>query len=140
MTPTRRRDGWSVRRATAVPAGRAAICTARRGGARGDPALAVIVLVEAGHDPQQGRLAGAVDAEHTDLGVGVERQMDVIEHLPGRVALGQTLHEVNELASHRDPLKPEDLWKFAAADVAARPGKGNHGNPFSIRSPRMNTG
>jgi hypothetical protein len=66
--------------------------------------------------------------------------MDVIEHLPGRVALGQTLHEIDELASHRDPLKPEDLWKFAAADVAARPPKGNRGNPFSIRSPRMNTG
>jgi hypothetical protein len=52
--------------------------------------------------------------------------MDVIEHLSGRVALGQTLHEIDELASHRDPLKPEDLWKFAAADVAAPPPKGNH--------------
>jgi hypothetical protein len=51
--------------------------------------------------------------------------MDVIEHLSGRVALGQTLHEIDELASHRDPLKPEDLWKFAAAHVAARPPKGN---------------
>ena len=109
-------------------------------GALGDPGLAVIFLVEAGHDPQQRRLAGAVDAEHADLGVGVERQMDVIEHLPGRVALGQTLHEIDELASHRDPLKPVDLRKFAAADVAARPPKGNRGNPFSIRSPRMNTG
>jgi hypothetical protein len=66
--------------------------------------------------------------------------MDVIEHLSGRVALGQTLHEIDELASHRDPLKPEDLWKFAAADVAARPPKGNRGSVFSFRSPRMNTG
>ena len=74
-------------------------------GALGDPGLAVIFLVEAGHDPQQRRLAGAVDAEHADLGVGVERQMDVIEHLSGRVALGQTLHEIDELASHRDPWK-----------------------------------
>ena len=50
-------------------------------GALGDPGLAVIFLVDAGHDPQQRRFAGAVDAEHADLGVGIERQMDVIEHL-----------------------------------------------------------
>ena len=81
-------------------------------GAFGDPGLAVIFLVEAGHDLEQRRLAGAVDAEHADLGVGVERQVDVIEHLPGRVALGQTLHEIDELTRHRDPLKPLDLWKF----------------------------
>ena len=56
-------------------------------GALGDPGLAVIFLVEAGHDPEQRRLAGAVDAEHADLGVRIERQMDVIEHLAGRVAL-----------------------------------------------------
>jgi hypothetical protein len=37
-------------------------------------------------------------------------------------------------------LKPEDLWKFAAADVAAAPRKGNRGRAFSICSPRMNTG
>jgi hypothetical protein len=29
--------------------------------------------------------------------------MDVIEHLPGGVALGQTLHEIDELTGHRDP-------------------------------------
>ena len=81
-------------------------------GALGDPGLAIILLVEAGHDLEQRRLAGAVDAEHADLGVGVERQMDVIEHLPGRVALGQTLHEIDELASHRDPLKPEDFTEI----------------------------
>jgi hypothetical protein len=64
----------------------------------------------------------------------------VIEHLPGRVALGQTLHEIDELAGHRIPWKPLDLWKFAAADVAAQAAKGNRGQAFSIRSPRMNTG
>jgi hypothetical protein len=37
-------------------------------------------------------------------------------------------------------LKPEDLWNFAAADVAARPAKGNRAPTFSIRSPRMITG
>ncbi len=72
--------------------------------ALGDPRLAGVVLVETGHDPEQRRLARAVDAEHADLGVRIERQMDVIEHLAvGRVGLGQTLHEVDELASHRDP-------------------------------------
>ena len=69
-------------------------------GALGDPGLAVIFLVETRHDLEQGRLARAVDAEHADLGVGVEAQMDVIEHLAGRIRLGQTLHEIDELASH----------------------------------------
>ncbi len=72
--------------------------------ALGHPGLAGIFLVEAGHDPQQRRFAGTVDAKHTDLGVRIERQMDVIEHLPvGRIGLGQALHEIDELAGHRDP-------------------------------------
>ncbi len=81
-------------------------------GALGDPGLAIILLVEAGHDLEQRRLAGAVDAEYADLGVGVERQMDVIEHLPGRVALGQTLHEIDELARHREPLESLDFTEI----------------------------
>jgi hypothetical protein len=32
-----------------------------------------------------------------------------------------------------------DLWKFAAADVAARPPKGNRASMFSIPSPRIVT-
>lgn len=68
-----------------------------------DPGLAGVFLVEARHDLEQRRLTGAVDTEHADLGVRVERQMDVIQHLAGRIGLGQTLHEVDELASHRDP-------------------------------------
>jgi hypothetical protein len=32
-----------------------------------------------------------------------------------------------------------DLWKFAAADVAAPPQKGNRSPVFSIRSPRVIT-
>jgi hypothetical protein len=81
-------------------------------GALGDPGLAVILLVEAGHDLEQRRLARAVDAEHADLGVRVERQMNVIEHLPGRIALGQALHEIDELARHRSR-ETFDLRKFA---------------------------
>ena len=110
-------------------------------GALGDPALAGIFLVDPRHDLQQGRLARAVDAEHADLGVRVERQMDVVEDFPGRVGLGQTLHEIDELARHRDPLGSRWIvGKFAAADIAAQARKGNRGNPFSLRSPRMITG
>ncbi len=46
-------------------------------GALGRPGLAGEILVEAGHDAQERRLAGAVDAEHADLGAGQERQRDV---------------------------------------------------------------
>jgi hypothetical protein len=35
--------------------------------------------------------------------------MDVIEHLAvGRIGLGQTLHEIDELTGHRDPLETLD--------------------------------
>jgi hypothetical protein len=58
--------------------------------------------------------------------------MDVIEHLAvGRVGLGQTLHEIDELTGHRDPLETVDLRKFAGADVAAGPSKGNVFHPFT---------
>ncbi len=68
--------------------------------ALGDPALADEFLVDAGHDAQQRRLARAVDAEHADLGVRIERQMDVFEHLAvARIGLGQTLHVIDELAA-----------------------------------------
>ena len=69
-------------------------------GALRDPALAGEVGVDAGHDAQQRRLARAVDAEHADLGIRVEGQMDVIQHLLGRrIGLGQTLHVIDELAT-----------------------------------------
>ena len=48
-------------------------------GALGDPAFAAELSVDAGHDAQQRRLARAVDAEHADLGVRVEGQMDVVQ-------------------------------------------------------------
>ena len=69
-------------------------------GAFGDKALADIFGVEPGHDAQQRRLAGAVDAEHADLGVRVERQVDVIQDLlAGRIGLRQTAHMVDELTT-----------------------------------------
>ena len=72
--------------------------------ALGHPGLAGELLVDAGHDAQQRRLAGAVDAEHADLGVGIERQIDVLEHLAvARIGLGQTLHVIDELTGHQRP-------------------------------------
>ncbi|MBS1168844.1 MAG: ribosomal protein [Proteobacteria bacterium] len=50
------------------------------GGALGEPGLAGEFLVEPGHDSQKRRLARAVGAEHADLGVRVELQVDVIEN------------------------------------------------------------
>ncbi len=43
----------------------------------GRPGLAGEFLVHPRHDPHQGGLAGAVDADDTDLGPGIERQPDV---------------------------------------------------------------
>ena len=66
--------------------------------AGGGPGLAVDVLVHAGHDLEQGRLAGAVDAEHADLGAGQERQRDVLHDLPAAgIDLGDVLHHVDVL-------------------------------------------
>jgi len=61
--------------------------------ALGGPRLADELLVDAGHDPQQGRLAGAVAAEHADLGAGEELQVDALEHLfAAGPDLAQVLH------------------------------------------------
>ena len=74
-------------------------------GALGDEALAGPFCVDAGHDLEQGRLARAVDAEHADLGVRIERQVDVIEDLfAAGIGLCQTLHVVDEFARHERPV------------------------------------
>jgi hypothetical protein len=49
--------------------------------ALGRPGLAGEVVVLAGHHLEQGRLAGAVEAQHADLGAGEERQPDILEDL-----------------------------------------------------------
>src|SRR5262249_583665 len=64
----------------------------------GRPGLAADIVVEPGHDPQQGRLAGAVEAEHPDLRPGQEAEPDIVEHLaPARIDLGQALHDADVL-------------------------------------------
>ena len=70
-------------------------------GALGDPTFAGIIDIKSGHDAQQGRFAGAVDAEHADLGIGVKRQIDVLQHLAvAGIGLREPLHMVDELPRH----------------------------------------
>ena len=52
--------------------------------ARREAGLTAEAVVEAGHDPQEGGLAGAVGPDHADLGAGVERQRDALQHGRGR--------------------------------------------------------
>ena len=69
--------------------------------ALGDPGLAGPFLVHARHDAHERRFAGAVDAEHADLGVGVEGQVDVLQHLlAAGIGLGEASHVINELPRH----------------------------------------
>ena len=58
-------------------------------------------VVEPGHDPQQGRLAGAVRPDDADLGARVERQRDVLEDgAVGRVVPGELVGAVDEFGGH----------------------------------------
>ncbi len=72
-------------------------------GALGRPGLAVKLLLHPRHDLQQRRLAGAVGAEHTDLGAGKERQVDVVQHLPAAgIGFRETFHHIDVLVGrHR---------------------------------------
>ncbi len=80
----------------------------------GDEALAGELLVEARHDAEQRRFAGAVDAEHADLGVGIEGQIDVIEDLlAGRPGLRQALHMINELPRHQGSHPLSEIKRIA---------------------------
>jgi hypothetical protein len=95
-------------------------------GALGDPGLPGELGVDARHDPQQGRFAGTIDAEHADLGVRIERQVDVLQDLPvARIGLRETLHVIDELTGHEPPCPHcwapvgADWWEFGA-DVARR--------------------
>ena len=52
--------------------------------ARLGPGLAVMLGVDAGHDAQNGRLAGAVEAQQADLCAGKEGQRNVLDDGPVR--------------------------------------------------------
>ena len=69
--------------------------------ALGGPGLAVEVLVSPAMIFEQRALAGAVEAQHADLGAGEERQPDLLQDLPvRRVDLAQVLHDVDVLLCH----------------------------------------
>ena len=73
--------------------------------------LAQEILVHARHDLEQGALARAVGAEHSDLGPRVERQPDPFEDLSlGRDDLAQVLHREDELVGHRVWIIPGARW------------------------------
>jgi hypothetical protein len=63
--------------------------------------LALEIGIHAGHDPQHGGLAGAVDAEQADLGAGEEAERDVLDDLPlRRDHLADTVHGEDVLRAH----------------------------------------
>ncbi len=67
-------------------------------GALGRPGLAGEILVDPGHDAQQCRFTGAVDADDTDLHTGQEVQADVLEaFLAAGVGLGHAIHVIDVL-------------------------------------------
>ncbi len=62
------------------------------------PGLADIVLELPGHDLEQRRLAGAVQADDADLGAREERQRDVLQDLLSpRIGLGELVHVIDVL-------------------------------------------
>ena len=63
--------------------------------------LAAVLGVLPRHDPQERRLAGAVEAQHADLGAGEEGERDVLQHLlVRRVRPVQPVHRIDVLARH----------------------------------------
>src|SRR5690606_35173001 len=67
----------------------------------GGAGLALELVVQAGHDLQQGRLTRAVDPDDADLGVVVEAEPDVLEDLlAAGIGLGQALHLEDILLRH----------------------------------------
>ena len=71
------------------------------GRARRQGGLPAELLLDAGHDPKQRRLARAVVAQHADLGAREDGQCDVVEdRLVGRVDLRQAVHREDVLGGH----------------------------------------
>ena len=66
-------------------------------GAGRQPGVAVGGLVQAGHDLEHARLAGAVGADDTDLRPGQEGEGDVVEDHLVAVRFSHLLHGVDEL-------------------------------------------
>lgn len=75
----------------------------------GEPGFTGIFLVEASHDFENGRLTGAVRAEDTDLGIGVEGEMDVLQNLLRAIGLVQPSHVIDELTCHCSECSTSDF-------------------------------
>src|SRR5690606_22548956 len=98
--------------------------------------LALEVGVDAGHDPQHGGLAGAVQAQQADLGAGEEGQGDVLDDLLlRRDRLGHAVHGVDVL--HRglsavagaSRARPVRGWGRAAGAQPVRESEGGALSP-----------
>ena len=65
------------------------------------PGFPLKFLIDTGHDAQERRFAGAVGAEHADLGAWVEGEPNIVQDdALGRNHLAQRLHDVDKLRSH----------------------------------------
>ncbi|AFJ34468.1 30S ribosomal protein S5 [Mycobacterium sp. H4Y] len=64
----------------------------------GQEGVTVVRLVQARHDPQDARLAGAVGPNDADLGAWIEAQRDVVQDHLVAVRLADLLHRVDELS------------------------------------------
>ena len=74
--------------------------------ALGRPGLAVELGLEPGHDPEQRRLAGTVEAHHADLGARQEGERDFLQHLAtAGIGLGQAVGDEDVLISGHDRLR-----------------------------------
>ncbi len=109
------------------------------GGPVGEVRLPAELGVDAGHDPQQSGLAGAVGAQHADLRPGVEGEGDVGEHLlVGRVHPGEALHGEDELGHGRPRLAGGAQQLIRGRVVVAQrlgvPGQPPHGE--AVEGPR----
>ena len=87
-------------------------------GARREGRVAVGRLIEAGHDLQHARLAGAVRPDHADLGARQERQGDVVENHLVAVRLAHLVHRVDELSHCPSSLS---TWSVRHAHAACGP-------------------
>jgi len=77
------------------------LCQVTDGEPCGQACFALVAVIEAGHDLEERRLAGAVAAEDPDLGAGVERQRDVLEDgLVRRVDPPELVGLIDEFVRH----------------------------------------
>src|SRR5690606_30030030 len=90
------------------------------------PGFADKLLIDARHDAQKRRLAGAIQAQHADLGTGQKMQMNVLKNLlAAGIGLGETLHGVDILVGcHWAPLAASLLspGEWMVAGILARAG------------------